>query len=178
MTDTKQELQPNEYLLPTGEVIELLPVAGLVIQLLTNSNTGKPRKPKMPHVEIGKSKSGKVRTEPNPDDPDYQQALKEYEEKLSDLETEKTMKMFRYLVEYGVANETPDDFIDSHEFYINDMSEKEIKYFWIVEALGNDQDEMGKFTEAIIGITEPTEAGVAESTEKFHANGQPSPKGD
>lgn len=159
------------YTLPTGEEITVKPINALAIQHLTTVKGGSPTKPTPPKVQVGTRKNGKPIYELNPDDPDYKQALEEYKVALKNWENEKNLKLVRYILDRGVETLPPDDYLEDNESYLNGMDESEAKYFWLVDSL-EDEDGLQALTEFIMGQTMPTEEGIAESLDTFHAEGE------
>lgn len=159
------------YTLPTGDEIEIKPVNALAIQHLSTVKGGMPKRPLPPRVQVGTKKNGKPRYELNPDDPDYKQALIDHQTQVKNWENEKNLKLVQYILDRGVATEPPIEYLNDNQAYLSDMTDGEIKYFWLIDSL-SDEQELQDLTEFIMSQTVPTEEGVEEAMSTFHADGE------
>lgn len=144
-----------------GTEVRLKPISRLVLERLYNDQSGKPKVPKVP-VNI----AGQQRMQENPDDPDYLSAVQRWE-------GERNLRITRYFLIYGVADDAPDDFVQEYREFFPDASANELRYLWLVGLLGEDNPEDWELiTAAITGQTAPTEKGVAQSTDSFRGTGE------
>lgn len=127
-------------------------VSALIIQRIQQQG-----KPKIPLVEVtlmGKHKQ----MEAHPHDEGYLAQLAEWEE-------ESNASLLRYLFNVGVKGQPPQEFLDEYRYYVPDASPQELKYLWVSSQLPDD--DIGAFTEALIGQSEPTQKGLDEAADSF-----------
>lgn len=123
------------------------PVSSLIVERLQQEG-----KPKIPMIEVtlmGKHKQ----MEPHVGHAGYQALLAEWQ-------ADAQMRVLRYLFVLGTKGQPPQSFIDEQSTFFPNASEQDYKYLWIASRLPDD--DMGSFTEAIMGQTLPTAKGVEE----------------
>lgn len=149
-------VEDRTYTTITGAVLNLRPVSSVVVQNMRADNYGKPQPPSVTSF-IGPKK--KPVTEVNADDPEYKQRLTAWQE-------EKNLRMTKYVVVKGVENRPSREDKDRLREYFPGADDSVLKFNWVLEALGSD-DELGRFVEILIGQTTPTAGGVADSEATF-----------
>lgn len=142
------------FITSRGEEIELSdrPISSLIVQRLQSEG-----KPKIPMVEVtllGKHKQ----LEPHPGHEGYVARLKEWEE-------ESQLAVLRYLFVVGTKGQPPAEFVEEQRGYFPSATDSEMKYLWIASRLPDD--DMGAFTEAVMGRSLPTTKGMQESADSF-----------
>lgn len=142
----------------TGLVLKLRPVSIGLLNRIQADQTGKPKVP-MIRVDYG----GEWGTEPNPNDPTYQE---EYRVWRSEISTRVAIFTFSF----GIDIEVPPDFKAQIEQWHSDPSESEFKYYYITAIIPSD--EWDSLTTAILGQTAPTEDGIADASAGFPSAGE------
>lgn len=142
------------FITSRGEEIELSdkPVSALIVDRLQQEG-----KPKIPMVEVtllGKHKQ----LEPHVGHEGYQARLKEWE-------SESQMNVLRYLFTVGTKGTPPPEFVDEQLPYFPNATAGELKYLWVASRLPDE--DMGAFTEAVMGRSLPTAKGMEESADSF-----------
>lgn len=143
------------FITSRGTEIELSdnPVSSLIVQRLQTAG-----KPKIPMIET--TILGRKQSEPYPGHEGYQARLKEWEE-------ESQTALVQYLFVVGTKGKPPQEFIDEQSPYFPGATESDMKYLWIASRLPDD--DMGAFTEAVMGKTLTTAKGLDESAETFRS---------
>lgn len=146
------------FITTRGTEIELAdhPVSALIVQRIQQDG-----KPKIPMIEVtllGKHKQ----LEPHPAHEGYQARLKEWEE-------ESQITLLRYLFVVGTKGNPPQEFISQQIEFFPNASDSELKYLWVASRLPDE--DMGAFTEAVMGRSLPTAKGLDESAESFRSEG-------
>ena len=128
-------------------------------------------KPEPPMVEVEYA-GGYKEEQPNHNDPMYQQLMQAYQ-------GERTGKMLRLCVVYGVEKVTDrsgkiqgpqkDDVARIRYIYGDKQSPDEVVWNWMAEQLG---DTATGLMNLVLGQTEVTEAGLAEAEEMFQPDGE------
>jgi len=145
-----------KYLFPDGAVITLQAVAAPLIYSL-QSDAGKPVAP-LRQVQI----AGGTTKIQDKDDPDYKQAVAEWE-------LGKAVQFARTMILEGVKD-WPDDGAILYWNSVGFSDPVEVKYRWIASKLFNETLE-NDFYEAIMGLSTPTEDGIADAEERFPGDG-------
>jgi hypothetical protein len=134
-------------------------VSAMALYAIQSSQVGKPGVPWV-EVEVG---GKKVRRERNPDDPQYKEALKKWE-------NERAMTLMRYMVLNGVLDEPPNGYEELIEGLVDTDNANEVKFMWIAEQC--DEVALAELTEALSNLAQPTEEGVAEAEDRFPPDGE------
>jgi hypothetical protein len=142
------------FITSRGEEIELAdkPISPLIVERLQSEG-----KPKIPMIEVtllGKHKQ----LEPHPGHEGYQARLKEWE-------SESNMNVLRYLFTVGVKGTPPASFVEEQAAFFPTATASEMKYLWVASRLPDD--DLGEFTEAVMGRTMATPKGLEESADSF-----------
>lgn len=162
--------QPNKGYLDTergvfvtrsGFELALVKVPYLVLERLLNDKTGRPKPPIIEVTIAGKYKN----REPNPNDPDYKQALAEWD-------SEYQFRLFRYLFSQGVKCEVPNEFAKEHLEFFPGASDSFMQYLFVCTLLEDDADEIAALSDAIMGQTMPTTSGLEASAQRFPGTGE------
>lgn len=142
-----------------GEELELSgkPITGLMLERVANQ--GKPSIPKVEVLLLGKHRQ----LESNPNDPNYQAALAEWE-------TESRLRTLKYIFTLGVKAQPPQDFIDEQNAFFPAMNDLEMKYLYVASLIPDD--DIDAFTEAVMGRTMPTAKGMDEVADSFRSDSQ------
>lgn len=146
------------FITTRGTEIELAdhPVSALIVQRIQQDG-----KPKIPMIEVtllGKHKQ----LEPHPAHEGYQARLKEWEE-------ESQITLLRYLFVTGTKGNPPQEFVNQQIEFFPNASNSELKYLWVASRLPDE--DMGAFTEAVMGRSLPTAKGLDESADSFRSEG-------
>ena len=145
-----------------GTEVRLKPISRLILERLYNDTNGKPSVPKV-EVEIAGSHK---RQEDNPEDPDYKVAL-------ANWESARNLRITRYFLTHGVADNAPDSFVQEYREFFPNADDQEMRYLWMVEMLGEEnQEDWQLITQAITGQTAPTAKGIEQAEAAFPGNGQ------
>lgn len=142
------------FITSRGEEIELAnkPVSYLIIHRI--QSVGKPKIPMIEVLLLGKHKQ----LEPFVGHEGYQAQLKQWEE-------DSQIALMQYLFVVGTKGQPPQDFIDEQGFFFPNASVSELKYLWVASRLPDE--DMGAFSEAIMGKTIATAKGLDESADSF-----------
>lgn len=145
-----------------GTEVRLKPISRLILERLFNDASGKPTVPKV-EVEIaGQHK----RHEDNPEDPDYKKAL-------ANWEGQRNLRLTRYFLTHGVADNAPEEFVEEYREFFPDANDNEMRYLWMVDLLGEEhQEDWELITQAITGQTAPTAKGIEQAEAAFPGDGQ------
>ena len=147
------------YQFSDGTVVEMAEVPSLVIEHILNSEAGKPP---VPVVEV--DIRGHKRKQANPDGPAYEAAVAAWQ-------GQKQKRLLLFLITKGVKDDPPDEFVEEYAQYLPDgASIEELKYLWLADKL-DDIDEIGRFTDALMGQTAVTQEGLDEAAAKFSSDG-------
>jgi hypothetical protein len=143
------------FITSRNEEIELSdkPVSSLIVERLQQEG-----KPKIPMIEVtllGKHKQ----LEPHVGHAGYQAMLAEWQ-------SESQMRVMRYLFIVGTKGTPPQAFVEEQMTFFPNASDLEYKYLWIASRLPDD--DMGAFTEAVLGRAIPTAKGM-ETAANFTA---------
>jgi hypothetical protein len=144
----------------SGVTYRLRPINAMALYQLQNDKWGLPQPPV---VEVGIGGKGKRHKEANPDDP-------EYKEKLRLWEQERGNRFIKYVIIKGIEDEPGRAEIDRLKEFLPGGSASDLKYLWVTETL-EGEDEIGDIVGAIVGQTIPTEEGVAEAEATFPSDG-------
>jgi hypothetical protein len=144
------------YVTRSGVELALVKVPYLVLERLLNDKSGRPKPPIVEVTIAGKYKN----REPNPNDPDYKQALAEWE-------SEYQFRLFRYLFSKGVRCAVPSEFVKEHLEFFPGSSEAFLQYLFVCTLLEDDPDEIAALSDAIMGQTMPTQSGLEASAGQF-----------
>lgn len=136
------------FITSRGEEIQLSdkPVSALIVERLQNEG-----KPKIPMIEV--SILGRKQSEPHAGHEGYQARLKEWE-------GESQIAVMRYLFVVGTKGQTPQEFVDEQSDFFPNATAGEMKYLWVASRLPDD--DMGLFTEAVMGRAIPSSKGVEQ----------------
>lgn len=142
------------FITSKGDELELSGkrVTGLMLERVANQG-----KPKIPMVEVlllGKHKQ----LEANANDENYKALLAEWE-------SESKIRTLKYVFTMGVKGQPPQSFIDEQSSFFGTMNDLEMKYLWVASLVPDD--DIDAFTEAVMGMTMPTEKGMAEVADSF-----------
>lgn len=129
------------------------PISALVIQMLQSQG-----KPKIPMIEV--TILGRKQSEPHAGHEGYQARLKEWEE-------ESQVAVMHYLFTVGVKGTPPPEFVEEQLQYFPNATAQELKYLWVASRLPDE--DMGAFTEAVMGRSLPTQKAV-EQVSNFTAS--------
>lgn len=150
----------RSYTFSDGTTVGLRGVPPLMVEEVLNSETGKPRVPRVPV-----QRAGVDRMEDNPDDPAYTAALNAFEQA-------KQKRVLRFVALRAVADDPPPEFTEEALPFLPDgAGTKDIKYMWIASML-QDEDEVKSFVAAALGQTMTTPEGIAESEAAFPGDGE------
>lgn len=147
------------YTTGLGIKLRLRPVNPIVIGQMQNDQTGKPA---IPMVETLVGPKKQKHTEPNPDDPEYKEALEKWQ-------AAKYSKFIRYIFTRGVETDPSKEDRERLREFFPGVSLTEIKYNWVAEQLVDDT-EIAILTEAIIGINMATKGGIEEAEARFQGD--------
>lgn len=141
------------FITSRNEEIELSdrPVSSLIVERLQAEG-----KPKIPMIEV--TILGRKQAEPHPNHEGYKALLIEWE-------VESQLKLLRYLFTVGTKGQPPQAFVDEQLPFFPNATEQEMKYLWVASRLPDD--DLGAFTEAVMGRSLPTPAGQQESADSF-----------
>lgn len=158
------ELKPERtYTTRAGVTLKLRPISSMVIYQLQNDKWGMPQPP-IVTVKLGPNAKPSKQT--NPDDPEYKEALEAWQR-------ERGNRFVKYVWDRGILDKCPKEDSERLREFLPGGTEADIHYTWICEQLADD-DEIGELTDAIIGQTAPTEAGIAEAEATFPGNSEQS----
>lgn len=143
----------------TGVVLYLQPISVLTLRAIQNDFWGMPQPP-VKETKLGPKKV--KRLEANPNDPEYLQRYKEW----NDAKNERALI---YVCTEGVINDPPEEDFTRLKRYLPGGDPTAIKYAWIVEQFKNP-DEIGKLSEAIISVVAPTDKGISEAEDTFRSD--------
>lgn len=160
MTDIVPDQVPT-FTSKTGHVFQLQAIQPVLLRRITSDSWGKPQPP-IVESTVGKQKH-KVK-EANPNDPDYLQALREWE-----IEHKDTMLM--YVIARGVCDNPPAQALEDLKQFLPGSTDAGLKYSWVLECLASD-DELGSLVEAIVGLSVPTDKGIQTAEERFPGDGE------
>jgi hypothetical protein len=149
------------YVTRSGIELALVKVPYLVLERLLNDKSGRPKPPIVEVTIAGKYKN----REANPNDPDYKQALGEWE-------SEYQFRLFRYLFSKGVQCDVPSEFVKEHLEFFPGSSEAFLQYLFVCTLLEDDPDEIAALSDAIMGQTMPTQSGLEVSADQFQRDGK------
>jgi hypothetical protein len=146
------------FITSRGEEIQLAdkPISSLIVERLQQEG-----KPKIPMIEVnlmGKHKQ----LEPHVGHEGYQARLKEWE-------AESQIALMRYLFSVGVKGTPPQEFVDEQSQYFPGATDSEMKYLWVASMLPDD--DLGAFSEAVMGRTLPTTKGIEQAADSFRGEG-------
>jgi len=145
-----------------GTEVRLKPISRLILERLYNHTDGKPPVPKV-EVEIA---GHHTRMEENPEDPAYKEALENWE-------GERNLRITRYFLTHGVADNAPDSFVEEYREFFPNANDNEMRYLWMVQLLGEEEREDWKLiTQAITGQTAPTAKGIEQAEAAFPGDSQ------
>jgi hypothetical protein len=156
-------MQKRIFRADDGTELELRKLSPVAMQLL--DYRAEKRKPKPPIVEVPvPGQEGKFRTEPNPNDPSYVQAL-------VDWENDKGTEVMRYVYTVGVSSPVPLEFEETHRgFFGDDLSDADLKFMW-VGSFFLSEEQSTRFMNAVMGQTIITPEGLKESEARFSSDG-------
>lgn len=143
---------------PSGKGMVIQQVSALAIQTIQTSARGKPS---VPWAEF--ELRGRMKREPNPDDPTYRADLKKWE-------SERGTRLMQYVITNGVIGDPPEDFAAEYESYIDVENAAEVKMLWVGTLLNNEEAEA--LTTAIVELASPTEEGISQAEETFSGDGE------
>lgn len=161
MAEAFVDYEKRQFVTRDGVALDMQPVSKMIIERMYSDQSKKP-KPPVVEVVLGGTYTSK---QTNPDDPDYQKAL-------ANWQSEKNMRVLKYGLVHGIKNSPPAPFIEEYAEYFPDATEPDMKYLWVVSMLGPDGEDIPLITEAITGQTMPTEKGIEDSVDSFPSNGQ------
>lgn len=141
----------------TGQVFQLKPISSALAGLLSSDPTGKPAIPST-RVDYGGGNSG---LEPNANDPVYL-------EQLNAWRNANNHRSMVYAIGTGVDIEVPQDFTDTQLRFWPNASVDELRYFYVTSLV--PIAELETLVNAIMGITMPTEDGIAVASATFPGN--------
>jgi hypothetical protein len=145
-----------------GTEVRLKPISRLILERLYNDVSGKPSVPKV-EVEIAGTHK---RLEDNPENPAYKTAL-------ANWEGARNLRITRYFLTHGVADNAPDTFVKEYREFFPNADDNEMRYLWMVDLLGEEnQEDWQLITQAITGQTAPTAKGIEQAEAAFPGNGQ------
>jgi hypothetical protein len=146
------------FITSRGEEIELSnkPISQLMLERLQSQ--GKPRIPMVEVTLMGKQKQ----LEPHPGHEGYLARLEEWK-------TESQLATFRYIFTLGTKGSPPDEFVEDQRTFFPTATDMEMKYLWIASRLPDE--DIPLFTEAVLGQTIATAAGLQESADSFRSKG-------
>lgn len=150
------DIERGVFITSRNEEIELSdrPVSALIVERLQAE--GKPKIPMIEVTVLGKHKQ----LEPNADHPGYLAQLKEWE-------AESQLRLLRYLFTVGTKGAPPQEFIDEQAPFFPNATEQEMKYLWVASRLPDD--DLGYFTEAVMGRSLPTPKGQQDAADSFRS---------
>lgn len=144
-----------------GTELHLRPVSGIVLERLNADQSGKPQ---IPVVEV-KIAGKHTRREPNPNDPAYIDAVRDWQKNLN-------MRAIKYAFVHGVIEDPPDDFVEDHREYFPEATRGDMKYLWIGSKVDQDAGDLEMLVEAITGQTSVTPRGVETAVDSFPSDGK------
>lgn len=158
------DYEHHQFIARDGTVLTMKPIPKLLLERLYNSQEGKP---KVPVVEV--MIAGQFpRKESNPEDPDYKQALEEWQ-------TAKNLRIVRFVIINGIVDPAPDCFVRENSEFFPDETEGGMKYLWIVSLLGSEGEDLQLLSEALMSQTAVTEKGVELASNSFPGDGGGNP---
>lgn len=142
-----------------GTTVNLLPIPPLLINMINNSNKGKPIPPKIEVVYAGKSSV----LEPNYNDPNYIVELEQWE-------MSKQIRLLKLIYTRGVEGDfyllASVDEINSLEELAEEIfsvpTEDDKKYLYIASKLVSTE-EIERFQNAVLQLTVPTQDAIQDS---------------
>lgn len=149
------------FITRSGVELQLQRVSPVILERIHGDRSGKP---KVPRVEV-KMAGGHTRVEDNPNDPDYAQALKEWNQ-------DHNSRIVKYVFVHGIANETPVEFVQEHAEFFPDATASDMKYLWIGSLVDEESTDIQKLIEAITGQNAITEEGLEQATASFPGDGE------
>lgn len=171
MKDSKQQKRTHTF--SNGKTVTIQPVSAALAYALQENVPGKPDMPKPPVVNV--APPGEPREmEPNPDHPYFKWQLDQYEKDMAAWQQKGQMQSMRFILDKGVIDEPPDGWEAYVVDYVNTdepLTKPVIKYYWLLSFMV-DPSEMESFAEKLISQTMPTEKGIGDSLEIFHADGE------
>lgn len=117
--------------------------------------------PKPPRQEVKYEKG--VRTEPNPEHPDYIEALMEYEQEIGE-------HIYHLIVKMGVVCDVDVEAVATLRAEMKEVGvnlDPDDKYIYVTRILAETNEDMQALQAAVLGQSTVTEGGVAEATERF-----------
>ena len=148
----------------TGTEVTLLPLNAMVLQSFQLE--GRPKRPPIP-MDVS-TVNGETMLTPNPQHPDYLEAIEDFERREEEYRLEQLLVSMRYAFVLGVKDEPPAEWVELHKRFVIDKHQ--MKYSWVFSQLA-DMEEAVEFLNLIVGQTEPTEQGISESEDRFPALG-------
>lgn len=141
------------FITSRGEEIALSdkPVSALIVERLQNEG-----KPRIPDIEV--TILGRKAKEPHPGHAGYIARLAEWE-------SESQLAVLRYLFVIGTKGTPPPEFIEDQRPFFPNATDLEMKYLWVAARLPDE--DMGLFTEAVMGRSLVTAKGLEESADSF-----------
>jgi len=145
----------REYTTRSGVTLILRPVPWLAFQRLEIE--WEKKRPRVPvvQVEIG---DGQFREEENPDSPEYQEALTQWE-------NQKGTAVSEYFFIAGIANKPDEEFLELHREVFPEATDNQLKAMWVSSVV--EPDEAGDLIDSIMSQTMATEKGIAEAKASF-----------
>lgn len=168
----------------SGHCLTLRKTNPLLVERLANTQQGKPD---VPMIEVT-APGGKKRVErayiPDVDkltpaqreklDP----AVMTYLTEMNAWQREKHVRLLVYLFSAGVTEDPPTEFLAEYRQYLPGETDAMYKYLWIGTLLdegGVDGGEALELMSATMGLTVPTEGGLADAANGFRSDDQRQP---
>ena len=160
--------EQKTFTFSSGLTVRINRISGFAYQAIQSFE--KPPRPEIP-IDVAELKGGGTQRTPNPDHPDYVKAMKDYRERVAELEEAGMQRLLRYMFTLGIVDNPPEEWIESRRRFIKNPHPDELKYLWISEQMWDIEDSQ-KLSGMIAGQVTPTEEGIAESEEMFPADGE------
>lgn len=148
-----------------GSTIKLRPIPGILLTALLMGVQNQELEPPLTERTMGVKQE--LRVYPDYSNPEYKAAV----------ETSKTralMKLMEVLVKIGVASDIPEGervaYTTLSQYTYGDRhTPDKARYLWIMANL-RDEQELERFQEAVIGLSQPTPTGEEAAMERFHGD--------
>lgn len=152
-------IDPKRGVFITRSGVEL-EMSGKQVSSLILERIGNEGKPRIPLIEV--TVLTKKTVEYHPQDAGYVAALAEWEQ-------DARIKTMRYMYTMGVKTpDIPEEFIEDHRSYFPNATAQDMKYLYIASLIPDEDIE--KFTEAVMGQTMPTQKGTEEAADSFRSD--------
>ena len=150
----------HTYTTKSGVALELRQISAIFIRRMQRDTWGKPQPP-IVESRVGPKKV--IVRETNQDDPEYKAALALWNEEHNE-------RMLIYVMARGIVNEPSAEDIERIRSFFPGETADGLKYAWLLEMMSDE--EVGELSQAIMGLSIPTEKGIADAEARFPGDGE------